>query len=163
MSNAYFISPRGKIIPVLHGTHIRQIESEPRTFGLTETYLSKTRRKYDEPRGFEGKARYEIISGLFVKGWIRVRFEDEGNLIFQTSNFTVARMKHILNFLILVQNGMIKPYNREGKYFGVLVYYDRNNPIVSTERVTDAIRNIQKMLATKKHKTHKVFKTIDDK
>ena len=155
MSNAYFISPRSKIIPVLHGTHIRQIESEPRTFGLTETYLNKTRMKYDEPRGHEGYARKEIISGLFVKGWIRVRFEEEGNLIFETTNFTTARLKHILNFLILVQNGTIKPYSREGKYFGVLVYHDRNNPVVTTERVADAIKNIQKMLATKKHTWHK--------
>ncbi len=41
MSEAYFISPRGKIIPVLHGKHIKQIDADPRCFGLTDSYIGE--------------------------------------------------------------------------------------------------------------------------
>ena len=141
--HACFISPRGKIIPVNRGKHIDQIISEPATFRLIHKDIVETYKRHNETLRHEGFARDEIIEGLFRKGWVRVRFEDRGKLIFQLGRFTMGTRKHILAFLQLVQTGKIKPGNADGRYYAVAVYQVREFPIVEAENVKDAMRKIK--------------------
>ena len=71
--NAYWISPKGKVIPV-PSRHIHSIIEEPKKFGLTTKKIKDLYDKYDEPMGHEGQAREDIMLDLMKKGWIRLRF-----------------------------------------------------------------------------------------
>jgi len=72
-SDAFWISPDGKLIPVKL-THIQTITNFPEAFGLTKDVIKKKYEKYGEPLNFEGKARQEIMEGLINKGWVRIRY-----------------------------------------------------------------------------------------
>ncbi|MFA6294160.1 MAG: hypothetical protein WC637_20385, partial [Victivallales bacterium] len=144
---AYFISPRGKIIPVTRGKHIDQIISEPITFGLLVKDMVSTYKRHNETFGHEGFARDEIIAGLFRKGWVRVRFEERRTLIFQLGRFTMGAKKHILSFLELVQASKIKPGNNDGRHFSVAVYQVRESPIAEAGSVKGTMRQIKYGLA----------------
>ena len=75
---AYWISPEGNIYPLkVMGKHIEMICDKPEIFGLTKDYIEATFKRYNEPLGFEGKARKEIMWGLLEKGWIRIRFSNK--------------------------------------------------------------------------------------
>ena len=143
VAHAYFISPRGKLVPVTTGKHIDQIISEPVTFGLALKDIVAAFKRHSETLGHEGVARNEIIEGLFRKGWVRVRFEERRTLIFQLGRFTAGTKKHILAFLQLVQTGKIKPGNADGRHFTVAVYQVRESPIVEAYNVKDAIKSIK--------------------
>jgi hypothetical protein len=73
---AYWISPRGLIVPVegTATTHIAMIWKNPGFFGLGRDELLAVHRKHGERPGLEGKARQEIMAGLLRQGWIRIRF-----------------------------------------------------------------------------------------
>lgn len=71
--NAYWLSPRGEIIGV-PSIHISTVIKNPEFFGLTMDYINDMFAQFDEPVGFEGKARVEIMYGLIQKGWVRVRY-----------------------------------------------------------------------------------------
>jgi len=73
VSNAYWISPVGKIFSV-HGLHINEVFNNPPAFGLTDKELKLVYKKYNEPLEIEGKARNEIIKNLIIKGWVRIRY-----------------------------------------------------------------------------------------
>ncbi len=70
---AYFISPRGLIIPVQDGRHIKDVLHNAPKFGLKRDDLVALHTKYKEKLGQEGKAREEILVGLMKKGWVRIR------------------------------------------------------------------------------------------
>ncbi|HPS30826.1 MAG TPA: hypothetical protein PLZ43_11260 [bacterium] len=72
---AYWISPEGTVITV-NTKHINEVISHPEVFGLTIEAIRAVYEKYDEPMGLEGKAREEIMTGLILKGWIRIRWKD---------------------------------------------------------------------------------------
>jgi hypothetical protein len=143
IAHAYFISPRGKLVPVTMGKHIDQIISEPATFGLALKGIVAAFKRHNETLGHEGVARGKIIERLFKKGWVRVRFEERRTLIFQLGSFTAGTKKHILSFLQLVQTGKIKPGNASGRYFSVEVYQVSESPIVEAYNVKDAIKSIK--------------------
>lgn len=69
---AYWISPRGEVLPV-STNHIDVVIKNPKKFGLTTDVIEKTYEKYNERMGQEGKAREEIIINLLNKGFIRIR------------------------------------------------------------------------------------------
>ena len=142
IAHAYFISPRGRIIPVTRGRHISQIISDPADFGLVFKDIVETYKRHNETLGHEGFARDEIIEGLFKKGWVRVSFEERGTLIFQLGRYTVGTRKHIVSFLRLVLTGTVKPSNADGNHYSVAVYQVRESPIVEAENVKAAIRQI---------------------
>ena len=73
VSDSFWISPSGKEIIPLDGTHISFIVSNPKKFGLTKDYIEETYDKYNEPMNKEGDARKEIIKEVSKRGWIRVR------------------------------------------------------------------------------------------
>ena len=143
IEHAYFISSRGRIIPVTCGKHIDQIISDPPDFGFVFKDIVEAYKRHNETLGHEGFARDEIIAGLFNKGWARVRFEERRTLIFQLGRFTMGMKKHILSFLQLVQIGKIKPGNADGRYYAVSVYQVREFPIVEAENVKAAIKQIK--------------------
>jgi hypothetical protein len=70
---AYWLSDKGKIIPVPHH-HIDLIIDEPETFGLTLPAVKAVYKKHKEPLHLEGFARSDIMSGLIQKGWTRIRY-----------------------------------------------------------------------------------------
>ncbi len=143
--NAFFLSPRGKIVPVLQGTHIRQIIFEPKTFGLNISDIKAEFEKTGEFLGHEGKARDAIVFPLFEKGWVRVRFEEFGTLIFQLSKFDSVRRNNIKNFLQLVCKGTVSPTLRSGIYFDVVVFeYDRAAcPFLKSDSPESALKAIK--------------------
>ena len=61
------------VYDVTTSSHIRFILENPDKFGLTDLELDQWYKKYNEPIGFEGKARNEIIKSVANQGWVRVR------------------------------------------------------------------------------------------
>ncbi len=61
------------------GTHIMFVIENPEMFGTTLQEIKAEYRKHDEPIGFEGTARWRIVTELFRKGWIRVRHQGYRN------------------------------------------------------------------------------------
>jgi hypothetical protein len=54
--------------------HIDSIIDHPEAFDLAKEMIEQVYKKYNEPYGFEGKAREEIIHNLITqKGWVRIR------------------------------------------------------------------------------------------
>ena len=47
---------------------------KPEAFGLTLSEIREVYEKFDEPLGFEGSAREELLRAVLKNGWIRVRF-----------------------------------------------------------------------------------------
>ncbi len=45
----------------------------PKRFALTREDIIAAYERYQEKLGIEGQARREILSGLIVRGWIRIR------------------------------------------------------------------------------------------
>jgi hypothetical protein len=72
-SDAYWVNPSGKIINVAT-THINHIIKNPTSYKLTKDKIDAIYKKHNEPIGLEGNAREEIMKGLLIKGWIRIRF-----------------------------------------------------------------------------------------
>ena len=64
LSNAYWISPYGKIIDVVTN-HMAEIIKNPKPFGLTLSGLKTLFKKYKEPFGSEGNAREKLFLDLF--------------------------------------------------------------------------------------------------
>ena len=87
----WFISPRGRLIPVTKGNHISQIAFEPNNFGLTKRKIVEKYRLFHEPLYFEGWARNFIIKRLLGKGFIRIYIDKDNNINCQVSKMIYAR------------------------------------------------------------------------
>lgn len=72
-SEAYWISPKGKILPMGNSNHITEVINNPEAFDLTLDKIKAIYNKHNEKLGIEGKAREEIIKSLITKNWIRIR------------------------------------------------------------------------------------------
>jgi len=53
--------------------HINYITSHLELFNIERSEIERIYKGYNEKRGFEGKARIEIIKNISKQGWIRVR------------------------------------------------------------------------------------------
>ena len=73
ISDAYWISNKGKILPVKN-RHINMIIKDPKSYGYTDKEIDDIYNKHKEPKGLEGKAREEIMTNLLKKGFIRLRY-----------------------------------------------------------------------------------------
>jgi hypothetical protein len=71
-SVAYWISPRGEVLPVATN-HIDIVIKNPKKFGYTTEKIQDIYDRYEERMGSEGDAREEIIIDLLKKGFIRIR------------------------------------------------------------------------------------------
>ena len=75
--DAYWISPRGEIVPVDMEWHILLVYANPEFFGLTKEWIDSIKAKYpDDPD--EGYARQEIMLRLLKENWIRIRYVPSG-------------------------------------------------------------------------------------
>jgi len=72
-SEAYWISPAGQILPVRQ-THVKEVLDKPEVFEYSKDELIALYKKFNEPIGFEGKARHQIMETIIGRGWIRLRF-----------------------------------------------------------------------------------------
>jgi hypothetical protein len=70
---AWWISPKG-LIKSVGISHVRDVVDCPEAFGLDAGYVHDLYKKYNEPLGFEGKARDIIVEGLIRRGWVRIRY-----------------------------------------------------------------------------------------
>lgn len=69
---AYWISPRGQVLPVATN-HIDIVIKHPKKFGYTTEKIEEIYARHEERMGSEGNAREEIIIDLLKKGFIRIR------------------------------------------------------------------------------------------
>lgn len=111
--NAFFISPKGGIVPVPE-RHIVALIKEPELFGTTIGKLRLAYRRHKEQFGFEGHARNEIILDLLTKDWVRLRFFTRAGSwrlqIHEELNDTLK--KNILKFCREVDKGNISDFSQ---------------------------------------------------
>jgi hypothetical protein len=67
-----FICPDGKLVQVRQ-SHIDTVILQPAQFETTTQEIESIFAKHNELMGIEGSARQEILCGLVMKGWIRLR------------------------------------------------------------------------------------------
>jgi hypothetical protein len=72
-TDAYWIGPDGKILSNFR-LHIQAVIDNPESFGVTENDVKESYAKYQEPMGFEGNARQELMEQVIARGWIRIRY-----------------------------------------------------------------------------------------
>jgi hypothetical protein len=72
MNAAFWINPKGQVYNV-RMTHIGDVISYPKKFGMSLADIKKIYDKHDEPLRKEGKAREEILLKLFQDGYVRIR------------------------------------------------------------------------------------------
>lgn len=71
----------GEVIDVSASRHIQAVVSTPEKFSISKVYIVERYQHHQEPLGFEGKARIEILQEI-VKNtdWVRIReYEDREN------------------------------------------------------------------------------------
>ena len=73
LATAYWINPYGEILEMKSSKHITEIVQHPEKFGLTQEYIDRKYAEFNEPVGFEGKAREVIMRAVISSGYIRVR------------------------------------------------------------------------------------------
>ncbi|MCL2704724.1 MAG: hypothetical protein FWE72_00755 [Spirochaetaceae bacterium] len=115
-ANAYWISPGGQLFEV-EKNHIDEIIKSPKSFGLTKEYVDAMYKKYNEPMGFEGKARHEIMEALIRGGWIRIRYYvEEAFYVIELNKLT----KKVKDYLWAWANGVVKA-NSKRKFSDVKI------------------------------------------
>jgi hypothetical protein len=73
LNDAYWISPRGEIMPV-DMRHILEIQADPEKFGLSKEYIDDIKERYGDKALYgEGDAREEVMLKLMANGWVRIR------------------------------------------------------------------------------------------
>lgn len=111
--DAYFISPEGTVIPV-ESRHIDVIVKFPYRFGLDPKHVQAIHDKHGETLDSEASARAELLIGLFLKGWIRVRFyhgfykRNRHELHFELNKLSRKTKEFINDFLAKVAEGQIQ-------------------------------------------------------
>ena len=73
LDTAYWINPYGEILEMKTSTHITEVCRHPGKFGLTQEYIERKFAEFNEPVGFEGKAREVIMKTVIAQGYIRIR------------------------------------------------------------------------------------------
>lgn len=94
--HAYWISET-EILPV-PTTHIETVIQYPEKFGYTRERIEQIYCKHNEPVGFDGYARQEIMRDIIVNNrWIRARYSPRyDRWTFETSE-SFERIKHSAN------------------------------------------------------------------
>jgi len=100
IENAYWISPRGALIPVTN-RHINTVIDNPKKFGLTKEYIEDVYKKHNEPIHHEGNAREEIIENLMRTNWIRIRLiPKKDQYTIQLNKLTKKAKDYIFDFAV---------------------------------------------------------------
>lgn len=99
-ANAYWIFPDGEIFPVLK-KHIVSVIEDPEKFGLEIEYIRDMYNAFNEPIGFEGKARREIMFVLILSKYIRCRYNYSNRVwTIESCPHQDHRICHFFNFLL---------------------------------------------------------------
>jgi hypothetical protein len=69
----------GNLIEISGMKHIQIVIMNPPLFDLSIEEIREKYREYNEPIGFEGKARKEILTRVLENGWIRIRENTKEN------------------------------------------------------------------------------------
>jgi hypothetical protein len=125
--SAFWISPYN----IVYAVKIKHINFILDNFDMffkkrtKENYAIPLFKKYNEPIGFEGKARKELFLEGFSKGWIRVR-EKKDYYLFQSINhwfveerildFVFSKKLFEKNIKILDEKGNELYYNKGKEY-----------------------------------------------
>lgn len=118
MVEAYFISPRGNILPIFHGSHISEVIAEAKTYGLTSEVIAETYQKHKETMPKEGYARDEVLTELLKNGWVRARIKN-GYLYCQIGFESKRTFKNIIK---LVSHLRLVMGMQQFKALGLRVY-----------------------------------------
>jgi len=112
MTDAYWISPEGMLIPV-KTTHISEIIDNPECYGLTKEYIENVYKKYGERLRIEAKAREEIMRELVNKGWIRIRYypkHDSYNI--ELKQFSKTEKKYLFEWVVkTIEDNPVRKYS----------------------------------------------------
>jgi hypothetical protein len=136
-ADAYWISPGGKLLPVI-GYHISEVVNSPESFGFTEKQVKEIFKKHNEPMGFEGKARQEIMKNLIMVGWIRVRYYMKNDTYSVELNSLTKRIK---DYLWAWASGVFEANNKR-KYSEVKITEFSKDFYTSTYSIDDLIKEV---------------------
>ena len=106
-ASAFWLAPNGDIISV-GTTHVSVLIESPESFGLTSTEVIDAYRNNNEPVGFEGKARVELMRRVVSSGWIRIRHRPRTGWIVELEKLTPAVREQLANWAKLVLDS--EPY-----------------------------------------------------
>lgn len=100
----WWLTPKGVEISIGTHTHIFDIITNPKKYGLTSEKILDIHKKHGEEKilGAEGKAREEIMVDLLKKGWIRIRRKLIGrafSVTIQLIKFNKSVEKDVFKFL----------------------------------------------------------------
>ena len=116
-AQAYWISPSGQIMSNFY-IHIEAVIKNPQLFGLTLDKIKEAYNKYNEPLGFEGKARVEIMETLIRNGWIRIRYYPRNDSYsVELNKLSSENSKYLHTWA----NGLLKAGNGKRKYSEVKI------------------------------------------
>ena len=127
-NEAYFIAPYGEIIPIGLGKHIDIIFENPNIFGYSKDYVKQLYKKYNEPLGFDGKAKKEIVRELLRKGWVRIRYVvNKDRFTVEYSRLTKRKADYIWDWANKITNGEL---DNVSKYTGIVLIDESTSSIL---------------------------------
>ena len=112
---AYWISPTGKIIDA-EISHINYVFKNPEKFNLTRKYIEKVYKKTNEPIGWDGFAKDNLVREILKLGWIRARYYDKGGWTIQAQNLNKKTKDNIWDFV-----EMLFSKNKIGRYTDIKI------------------------------------------
>ena len=92
----YWIHPDGRMQKLTFKRHIELMIADPEAFGTDRASIAQLYRHFDEPMGFEGRARAELIKAALANGFIHIRLQVNHFLainVWQTDADVHARLK----------------------------------------------------------------------
>ena len=143
---AFFISPKGIVIPVLD-RHIRTVIAEPKRFGLTLTAIKEEYQRYDEEIGHEGYARDKILGNLLGKGWVRVRICKNNYINCQVFDCDRKTVRNIVGFLKYHRKAID---DKDFPNLGLRVYVDGSRMYVDKNRIDEGVKTIRAFLRSRR-------------
>lgn len=115
---AYWISPRGDVIPV-QSRHIDTVIANLEKFGMDKKTIDDVYTKHGEQIGVEGNARDEVFIAICKKGWIRLRFNSrQSSWTAQLDQLDKRRKDYLWSWV----DGMLEgKYGKASKYTELVV------------------------------------------
>ena len=143
MVEAYFVTYRGDILPVFHGTHIGELISCPQIYGYTMEEITEIYRKHNEEMPSEGYAREEILRDLLQnKKYVRARIK-QGYLYCQIG---VDEKRIYKNIMRLREHLRLVLEPLKFKVIGLRVYVVSENFIIDAFDSHEAQEKLQEKI-----------------
>ena len=127
-SEGFFISPDNKIFCNNGRKHIDVIINHPEIFNLTTDYLKAQYKKHNEPYGFEGIARKEIIQQIIKQDWIHLRYFPRNGKWKFNIGYSDENYIKLLSFINIMKK---KNYILDNDYFEIQRFNEHSTLISS--------------------------------